>query len=84
MNTIDLINNTYNFELINSSVIDEIMGCEDYEREESFSITQFDFSGAEVKLVKGESGECYEGLVIKDSTTYYIDIENEELINLFL
>ena len=84
LTTSNLINNTYNFQLINSSDIDEIMGGDDFEREEFYKIEQFDFSNCEVKLVKKESGECYEGLVIKDSSTYYIDIENEEIVNLFL
>lgn len=84
---IELFDNVFNFELMNEEVLNELMGKEDYEFEESFNIEEFDFEGCEIKLVKsvGYRGEgCYEGLVFKDNVKYYVDVVNGEIEKLYV
>jgi len=83
INVIDLFENKFNFELVDVSVINEIM--ENYEFGEVYSIDEFDFEGCDVKLVKGESYRgvgCYEGLVEKNGKKYFIDVMNGEIENI--
>lgn len=67
-----------------------VEGCEfinefdlELDDEEGVEIEEFDFSGCEIKLVKSDGYRgvgCYEGLVVKNGVSYYIDIVNEGVV----
>lgn len=68
----------------------DVEGCEfinefdlELDSSEGIDIEDFDFSGCEIKLVKSDGYRglgCYDGLVVKDGVSYYIDIVNEGVL----
>ena len=87
LNVGDLFNgNVEGCEFINEEYVNNILDMEFdlvYDGMEGVEIKDFDFSGCEVMLVKSEGyrGEgCYDGLVVKDGVSYYIDIVSEGVV----
>lgn len=80
MSVIDLFDNVNDFELIDVTVMNEMIN--DYRFENVVNVEGFDFDNSNVKMVKSDGyrgNGCYEGLIEKDGKLFYIDVMNDEI-----
>jgi len=82
LNVLDLFNgNVEGCKFINEDYLNEVLVGK-FEMN-GVSIEKFDFSDCEIMLVESDGYRgvgCYEGLVVKNNISYYIDIVNDGVV----